>query len=172
MPGGEAHSGSTRRGLGCWPLVDMIEPPQALITYRPNRTVRGEGKVPELHIFFALFAGNVSDGSAVWVDDAAEPMIIRKPDGTIRGLMEIGVVRGRGQNESSRGCTGIVFHPFEPGLTRGHKEQGALQCPDPNRSFAVHKNGSGKATRVSVFRANLFTHRTVHVEETTRGLQP
>ena len=57
LPGGEARSGSTRRRLGCWPLVHMIEPPQALIAYRPNRAVRGESKVSELDIFFALFAG-------------------------------------------------------------------------------------------------------------------
>src|ERR1700734_327854 len=86
--------------------------------------------------------------------------------------MEIGVVRGRGQNEGSRGRTGVVFHPFERGLTRGHKEQSSLKRPYPNRSFTIHQNGRGKTARISMFRANLLTHRSTHVEETTRRLQP
>src|ERR1700677_2480149 len=172
LPGGKAHSRGARRRLGCWPLVHMIEPPQAFIAYRPNRTVCGEGKVSELDIFFALSAEDGWDGCAVRVDHAAESMIIREPDGTIRGLMEIGVVGGRGQNESGRGRTGIEFHPFERGLTWGHKEQSSLKRPYPNRSFTVDQNGCGKTTRVSMLRTNLLTHRSAHVEETTRRLQP
>ena len=88
----------------------MIEPAQAFIAYCPNRTVCGEGKVSELDIFFAFFAGGSdANGCAIRVDHAAEPMIIREPDGTMRGFMEIGVVRGGGQTKAVEGRTDIVF---------------------------------------------------------------
>ena len=81
-------------------------------------------------------------------------------------------MRGRSQNESGGGGAGIVFRPLELGLTAGQKEQGAGERPYPNRSFTVYQDGGGETTRVSMFRANLLTDRSAHVEEATRRLQP
>ena len=50
------------------------------------------------------------------------------------------------------------------GLTWGEKENRAAQRSDPDVSFAVHQDSRGKATRIAVFRANLLTGRTAHVE--------
>ena len=50
--------------------------------------------------------------------------------------------------------------PFERGLTWGHKEQGSVKRPYPNRSSTVHQNGRRKTTRVSMLCANLLTHRS------------
>jgi hypothetical protein len=151
----------------------VVEPAQAFVAHRPNSILTGEGKVSELNILFVPFAGwGLGDGSTSLAGDPAQPIIVRKPDGAIWGLMENSVVGGRGQNEGGGGRTGIVIHPFKPGLTGKQKEQSTGKRSYPNRSFTVHQNGCGEATRVSMFRANLFTDRAVHVEEAARRLQP
>ena len=78
--------------------------------------------------------------------------------------MEKGVVRGRGQNEGGRGGAGVVFNSLKFGLTWGEKENGASQRSDPDVSFTIHQDSRGKATRITVFRANLLTGGATHME--------
>ncbi len=73
-------------------------------------------------------------------------------------------MRGRSENESGRGGAGVVFHALKFGLTWGEKENGAAQRSDPDVSFTIHQDSRGKATWITVFRANLLTDRAVHVE--------
>src|SRR5271156_5310050 len=145
----------------------MIKPAQSSVTHGPNRTVFGEGKVTEFHIFliFVTFAGRrFQDVCAPLVGHAAEAVIVRKPDAAIGGFMEVGVV---GENESGGAGAGVVFHSLEFGLTAGQKQDRSGKGPHPDCSFMVHQDGGGETTRVSMFRANLLTDRTAHMEETS-----
>src|ERR1700744_2571328 len=104
----------------------MIESPQAFVADRPHRTVDGKGEVSELDIgSFSPAARRGQDPRSSLVGHPAEAMIVGKPDGAVRGLVQKRVMRGCGQNKGGRSYTGIVGDSLKFELTWGEKENRA-----------------------------------------------
>src|ERR1700677_1201190 len=171
--GSEAFTRSRVGYSGYRPLIHVVKASQALIAHCPDG-VAGEGKVARANAPARTFGRRaLSDGRTRLIGQAAKSMIVGKPDGTIRGLMEKKcVVRGRCHHEGGRRCARIVLNALKFRLTQRHREQNARQRSYPNRSFTIYQNGRREASRVSVFRTDLLADRPVYTKQTTRRLQP
>ncbi len=115
----------------------------------------GEGKVSESNILWFPYGGSGKRTSTFFVGHTAESVIVGKPDGAIRRLMEKGVMVRRSQNKGGRGCAGVVFQALESGLPQRHKEKRAIERSHPDGSFTVYQDGRGKAHRGIHVRADL-----------------
>ena len=79
-------------GLQCQrrrPLLYMFKPFDALVRHRPQRAVRNESEIAELRIPLVRLAARRREGMcAQFARDSPKPLIIRKPDRTVRRLMQ------------------------------------------------------------------------------------